>query len=59
MTLSIGFFYERYRFYAPDEITDLGNNFFMTVPAPFGGVLGDFKRVVHYQIPLQDLVKHS
>ena len=43
MTLSIGFFYERYRFYAPDEITDPGNNFFMTVPAPFGGVLGDFQ----------------
>ena len=45
MTLSIGFFYERYRFYAPDEITDPGNNFFMTVPAPFGGVLGDFQEV--------------
>ena len=45
MTLSIGFFYERYRFYSPDEITDPGNNFFMTVPAPFGGVLGDFQEV--------------
>ena len=37
MRLQIGFYYERYRFYAADAVTDPGQNFEITVPAGQGG----------------------
>ena len=38
MRLQIGFYYERYRFYAADAVTDQGQNFEITVPAGQGVV---------------------
>ena len=37
MRLQIGFYYERYRFYSADEVTDPGSNFKITLPAGVGG----------------------